>query len=373
MTTETSLTWQGAAQLFRKNASTPEPIVLHIAPSGLRIEDTTSSLELPAGAFQVTEQPNTAFVKITSALLPDGVIMLSDRAGIAALEQHGFFKASPDFKTPFYLRALIFFGVLSILGIFFFTVGLNALVSYSAAHVPPELERAMGEAALADFLRTQRLATDSAAKATLQKCAQLIRTWHGDSALHLNIMIVENKEVKNAFALPGGYIVLYRGIMDSIQTESEFFGLLAHEAGHVALRHGSKRLLRNALLAATLSLLFGDMQGLSGVLLSQSSTLLDLSYSRHEELEADEFALHILHKAGLDAQALPRLLERIGSSSFEIPAMLSTHPSQAERAALTQKVPATLNPKSYLSSQEWQTLFSNTFQKTSEQSTQLQP
>lgn len=54
----------------------------------------------------------------------------------------------------------------------------------------------MGEAALADFLRTQRLATDSAVKATLQKCAQLIRTWHGDSALHLNVMIVENKEVK---------------------------------------------------------------------------------------------------------------------------------------------------------------------------------
>lgn len=104
--------------------------------------------------------------------------------------------------------------------------------------------------------------------------------------------------------------------MDSIQTESEFFGLLAHEAGHVALRHGSKRLLRNALLSATFLLLFGDMQGLSGILLSQSSTLLDLSYSRHEELEADEFALHILHKAGLDVQALPRLLERIGSSSF---------------------------------------------------------
>ncbi|MCS7012905.1 MAG: M48 family metallopeptidase [Chloroherpetonaceae bacterium] len=366
------LEWQGVAQLFHRSASTPERIVLRIAPSGLHIEKQDAGIDLPVGSFQVSEQPNTEFVKITAEALGDSVVMLSDRAGIAVLERNGFFKASREFKTPFYLRTLIFFGVLAALGVLFFTLGINALVSYSAARVPPELERALGEAALNDFLRTERLEKDSAADATLRKCATLIRRWHGDTALHLKIMVVENRQVKNAFALPGGYIVLYRGILDSIRSESELFGLLAHEAGHVALRHGSKRLLRSALFAVTLSIAFGDVQGLSGILLSQSSNLLDLSYSRSEELEADEFALQILQTAGLDARALPRLLERIGSSSFEIPSVLSTHPSQKERAALAQKVSATLHPKSYLSPEEWNALFQRPFQKTSQESTYLQ-
>lgn len=367
------LEWQGSAQLFSQNTSTPEHITLRIAPNGLRIEWQMHTVDLPAGTFQVAEQPNTEFVKITADMLAGSIVMLSDRDAIATLERNGFFKASQEFKTPFYLRALVFFGALAILGALFFTVGINALVSYSAARLPPELDRAIGEAALADFLRTERLAKDSAADAVLQKCAHLIRQWHGDTTLHLRIMIVENKKVKNAFALPGGYIALYRGILDSIQTESELFGLLAHEAGHVALRHGSKRLLRNALFAVTLSLLFGDAQGLSAILLNQSSSLLDLSYSRHEELEADEFALHLLQTAGLDTQALPRLLARIGSSSFEIPSVLSTHPSQEERARLVQKAPTTLHPKSYLSPEEWNTLFQSAFQKTSRQSIQSSP
>lgn len=127
------LEWQGVAQLFHRSASTPERIVLRIAPSGLHIEKQDAGIDLPVGSFQVSEQPNTEFVKITAEALGDSVVMLSDRAGIAVLERNGFFKASREFKTPFYLRTLIFFGVLAALGVLFFTLGINALVSYSAA------------------------------------------------------------------------------------------------------------------------------------------------------------------------------------------------------------------------------------------------
>jgi predicted Zn-dependent protease len=153
--------------------------------------------------------------------------------------------------------------------------------------------------------------------------------------------------------------------LDSIHTESELFGLLAHEAGHVVLRHGSKRLLRNVLFAAMLSILLGDTQSLSGILLSQSSNLLELSYSRQEELEADQFALETLQIAGLDTHALPKLLKRLGSSSFEIPQVLSTHPSHAEREMLVQKVALPSSIKTYLSEQEWKSLLQTTSKNSS--------
>ncbi len=359
------LDWQGSAQLFRPHTAHPEIVSLRIASSGLIISGNQLQLELPVGSFHISEQPNTAFVKITADALGGSVVMLSDPSGIAALERYGFFVPSRSFKTPSYAGVLIFFGVLIVVGILFFTLGLQALVSWGAARIPPQLERALGESALAQALYTERVCKDSATQAVLQKCANLISSWRQDTSLHLQITIVENRTIKNAFALPGGYIVVYRGILDSIQTESELFGLLAHEAGHVVLRHGSKRLLRNVLFAALLSILLGDTQSLSGILLSQSSNLLELSYSRQEELEADQFALETLQIAGLDTHALPQLLRRLGSSSFEIPQMLSTHPSHAEREMLVQKVALPSSIKTYLSEQEWKSLFQTTSKNSS--------
>ena len=359
------LDWQGSAQLFRPQIPLPESISLRITPSGLALFGNPLQLELPAGSFHISEQPNTAFVKITADALGGSVVMLFDPSGIAALERYGFFAPSRSFKTPSYTGILIFFAVLTVAGILFFTLGLQALVSWSATRIPPQLERALGESALAQATYTERVCKDSATQAVLQKCANLLSSWREDTTLHLQIMIVENRTIKNAFALPGGYIVVYRGILDSIQTESELFGLLAHEAGHVVLRHGSKRLIRNALLAAMLSIFLGDTQSLSGVLLSQSSNLLDLSYSRQEELEADQFALETLQAAGLDTHALPQLLKRLGSSSFEIPQVLSTHPSHIEREALVQKIALPSSIKTYLSETEMKTLFQTTSQNSS--------
>jgi hypothetical protein len=156
------LDWQGSAQLFRPQIPLPESISLRITPSGLALFGNPLQLELPAGSFHISEQPNTAFVKITADALGGSVVMLSDPSGIAALERYGFFAPSRSFKTPSYTGILIFFAVLTVAGILFFTLGLQAWF-----HGVQHASRLNSNAPLAN-LPWHKLSTPSASARTRQ-------------------------------------------------------------------------------------------------------------------------------------------------------------------------------------------------------------
>lgn len=134
----------------------------------------------------------------------------------------------------------------------------------------------------------------------------------------------------NAFALPGGTIVLLDGLVEVAEEEDAVLGVLGHELGHVVHRHAARKLLQSVGVGALAGLLWGDF---SGVAAGLPVVLGMLSYSRDAEREADEFAIAFLRGAGRPVRPLhdffTKLESRLGLRGSQV--FLSTHPSPEER------------------------------------------
>ncbi len=174
----------------------------------------------------------------------------------------------------------------------------------------------------------------------------------------VNVTIFDH-EMINAFAAPGGQIVVMRGLLGEADRPEELAGVLAHEIGHVERRDPTRHALRAAGSAGILSLVLGDFSGgtLAAIL---GEWLLRASYSREAEAEADRFALEMLNSAGIDSGGLARFFDRIEAledSAFDLPVYFSTHPAAGVRADLAwENSEAQQSPALVLSDQEWEAL-----------------
>lgn len=161
-----------------------------------------------------------------------------------------------------------------------------------------------------------------------------------------------NSSVNNAFAVPGGYVYVTRQLVGLMNNEAELAAVLGHEVGHVAARHSARRQAaaqRNQLggmgIAILSQVLLGGNNPL-GQQISQAalqgSQLLTLSYSRAQEIEADNLGVQYLTRAGYDPRAMATLLQSLaaqnsldaqlqGRGDATIPAWASTHPDPASR------------------------------------------
>ncbi len=134
----------------------------------------------------------------------------------------------------------------------------------------------------------------------------------------------------NAFALPGGSIVVTDALVRAAKSDSEVAGVLAHELGHVELRHSLRQIYSALGVGIFLTLVGGDPGALIDSVISQASVLLTLSYSRSFESEADARAVELMLAIGEDPVAFADLLERIDSGGKET-SLLATHPGAGER------------------------------------------
>ncbi len=151
----------------------------------------------------------------------------------------------------------------------------------------------------------------------------------GLSHFDYRIVVVDNPSV-NAFAMPGGNIVVLSGLVAFSESPEEVAAVIAHEMGHVELRHVTKRLVKELGLAV----LFGVLTGTDGVVLSEMSRMLTSSYfDRRQEDEADEFALDLVYRCGINPKALGTLFRRMKSEygSAEMFEIISTHPATSSR------------------------------------------
>ena len=148
----------------------------------------------------------------------------------------------------------------------------------------------------------------------------------------------------NAFALPGGYIYITRGILAYLGDEAELAGVLGHEIGHVTARHAAQAYTRSA--GAQLGLLVGGIfvpqTRPFGQLAESALGLLFLRYGRDDELEADRLGAEYEWKTGWDPRAMPGFLgtlARIDETADRrgVPNWLSTHPMPADRVQKVQE------------------------------------
>ena len=156
--------------------------------------------------------------------------------------------------------------------------------------------------------------------------------------------------IVNAFALPGGFIYISRGILAHFNSEAELASVVGHEIGHVTGRHGVERMSKAQLanvglgVAAIASPRFRGYAGLA----QQSLALLFLKFSRDDERQADDLGLRYMVRDGFNAEEMPKVfqtLDRVSSAGgSSLPNWLSTHPAPANRAVRIGEAVAQLPP-----------------------------
>ena len=156
---------------------------------------------------------------------------------------------------------------------------------------------------------------------------------------------VVDDPVVNAFALPGGFIFVTRGILASLNSKAELAGVLGHEIGHVTARHSASQLSRQQLQQIGLGVgaaVSSDFASAAGVL-SAGFQLLNLRYSRGDESQSDELGVRYMSRAGYDPNALLSVFQTLALAAGgggRLPEWQSTHPNPENREAKIRELVA---------------------------------
>ncbi len=143
-------------------------------------------------------------------------------------------------------------------------------------------------------------------------------------------LTVVNQQDANAFAIPGGRIYIHTGLLQFCHSAEEVTAVLAHEMGHVEHRHTVNNIVKQLGIETIVSILAGGsgIENASGMLLSNY-------FSREDEAEADDFALQLLEKAGIQPSLLGEVFARMRHEHGDMEGalnLLSTHPELEERS-----------------------------------------
>ncbi len=202
-----------------------------------------------------------------------------------------------------------------------------------------EEETAIGRQIAGSLLGAAPLVKDP----QLQKYVNNVGRWvasqseRPDLAWHFGV--IESKGI-NAFAAPGGYIFVTRGLYRLLGNEAELAGVLAHEIGHVIRKHHLKILQQSQLVDLGEKLLGKQVGGNEKIhnLIGSGAEIISRSLDKNAEFEADRIAVVLAARAGYDAFGLPEILQEIGHSaagdSGSVALLFKTHPHPDER--LTQ-------------------------------------
>jgi len=166
--------------------------------------------------------------------------------------------------------------------------------------------------------------------------------------LFYHFYVVDDGTV-NAFALPGGYIYIHRGLLNYLNSEAELAAVLGHEIGHVTARHAVKRYtqVKAYQLGMTVASIFTPMQAVTGNLTDLLAVSLIRGFGRQQELQADDLALKYIPQAGYDPYAVKKLLSTLkrledldkkeqkdaGDKVQEYHGAFATHPETQQRIA----------------------------------------
>lgn len=206
-----------------------------------------------------------------------------------------------------------------------------------AGLIPPEREAALGRATIRHFEfafgdgdKTLRCENPEAQAIWDELAESFIDRSRYDAPVSV---IVMDHPMVNAFAAPGGYIVFFRGMIEKAGSPDEIAAVMAHEIGHVVARDPTRLALRSVGSVGLLGLVLGDFAG-GGAIVLIADRLLDSSYSREAEAEADRYAFERLAARNIDPAAMGDLFERIRNELGDVEGLAShimTHPSFATR------------------------------------------
>lgn len=322
-----------AANFFDGQTSRPHDATVAIRePDALEVEVNGERFHWPLedGGMQWERSSNT--LRITFGEHPRSVVLTRDAAFIRLFVQRmqragrrGVYDRTLSMARQgplLFVLGLLFLAVVGYVWVLPFAAERSALL------LPTEVDRQLGQAAAPELLL--ELWEDTARSAVLQQFGDHLAL--GDR-FELRYHVVNDEQV-NAFAMPGGHIVVFTGILDRMDHSGQLAALLAHEATHVEERHSMRMLVRQGASYLFLSLLLGDVNVVVALLAENADKIRNLTYSRALETDADLMGMERMAQAGVDPEGMVQLLELLQREAGDMPgslSFLSSHPLTEQR------------------------------------------
>lgn len=169
---------------------------------------------------------------------------------------------------------------------------------------------------------------------------------YGDK-FNWEIKIIDDDNTINAFAVPGGYMYYYTGLIRFLDSEDELLAVIAHEMAHIDLRHSTRQLTKNYGIAMLLNAALGDEEAVQQI----AGALLAIQFTRANEVEADEYSVKYLCNTPYNAAASANFFRRMLDKPTP-PEFLSTHPTPKNRVQDIEEIKNKLGCKGTLTNIE---------------------
>ena len=227
-------------------------------------------------------------------------------------------------------KALMYFVSLCLI-----CIGLMGFVRWQAKFFVPyisvEEEYQIGSEYFAKCCSNKVLPEDHKSVIELRKLVEKLN-YSGNH--EIKVFIIESNEI-NAFALPGGFIVFYSGLLKKAKETEEIIGVLAHEIGHIDFRHGVKAYIEHKFAFVMYFLLLSNNS-----ISDFGDSLISNKYSRIDESSADRFALNLLNKNNISPEGYVHFFEylkEMDGKESKIKNWLSSHPSHEKRISFVER------------------------------------
>ena len=330
--------WSG--HYFDGRTTARHPVTIVLAPSGLELHIADGARAFwPYGDITQTQGAYASEpVRLErGSPIPEAVVV-EDPAFLQALQRFARENArqldGPRHRTSL-VGLIVLAGTASIAVIAgLFLWGIPALAELVTPIIPTSWETALGESVVQQLAPADRRCADGRLRDNVDSIVARLAAARPDSPYRFHVTVVDGP-VFNAFAAPGGQIVLFRKMLQSAENPEDLAGVLAHEMQHIYHRHAMKALVRDLSIAAIVGAVFGDITGIGALAVAAGRTLTTLHYSRETETEADREGLRLLQAARVDPAGMVRFFETLKqhTGNAGLPAYLSTHPDTEQRLA----------------------------------------
>jgi predicted Zn-dependent protease len=219
--------------------------------------------------------------------------------------------------------------------------------------ISEEEELQMGAQFAQQLEKELKFINEPETNAYIDRLGQSIAKASQRSNIPYHFFVVDSDEV-NAFAVPGGYLYVNRGLIEAAANESELAGVMGHEIGHIVGRHSARQMSQQYGISIIAGLALGQNPNMLAELTAQilaNGALMN--YSREMESEADTYGVQELYDVGIDPNGLPSFFDKLRAMEEQagaggaggIDKYFSSHPNTADRAANTRAQIAKLPPK----------------------------
>jgi Zn-dependent protease with chaperone function len=359
---------RGPALFFDGTCSARNDVVVEAGTAGLQIFSADRHL-----------LDEWLYAELRRQASPDGVLRLGrhgetllarlevrDAALAAAIEDRAVTLDRGGTAERKLRRKVVILSLAAVVSLIFTAIiGVPVLATRVTPLVPIAVEQKLGDAVdgqIRATLDTKHLgaafvcgsgANGAAGRAALDK---LVGRLQAAAALPypLRVDVVRRADF-NAFALPGGHIYVFQGLIDRAQSPDELAGVLAHEIGHVAHRDGTRTVLQAAGLSFLFGMMLGDFVG-GGAVVIAAKTVVRSSYSRRVEAAADIYSVSLMRKVGADPRALAVILARVTADKDEGIKILADHPDTKDRVVAINAIAPTGATTPLLGAADWAAL-----------------